>query len=316
MHKEDLPNVNNRKNIAVVPASNTEMHNAFVQAVQDAGGELAPVEKAAALIWADAEDSSPYPEIIAKAPYVQWVQLPYAGVENFSEYLDNDHIWTCGKGVYADPVAEYIIGALLLGLRDFYKFVPADSWQTRTGRNLLGANITVLGGGGITESLIRLLQPWKCKVTVVRRSAASFSGAIRTVTLSSVVDAVVETDAVVLSLALTNETRHVVDEKLLDAMSTNAWLINVARGGHVDHKALADALRSGSIAGAVLDVTDPEPLPDDSELWGLPNCIITPHTGNTAEMGLPLITRRVKENVSRWINGKPMLGLVDVLHGY
>ena len=92
--------------------------------------------------------------------------------------------------------------------------------------------------------------------------------------------------------------------------------MNVARGGHVDHAALEAALRSGTIAGAVLDVTEPEPLPDDSGLWALPSCVITPHIGNTREMGLPLITNRVRENVGRWLTGEELLGLVDVALGY
>ena len=123
-------------------------------------------------------------------------------------------------------------------------------------------------------------------------------------------------DAVVVALALTDETRQVVDAALLDAMGPQCWLVNVARGGHVDHDALAAALRAGVIAGAVLDVTDPEPLPDSSELWGLANCVITPHIGNTREMGLPLITGRVRENVRRWLAGEDLLGLVDVALGY
>ena len=120
----------------------------------------------------------------------------------------------------------------------------------------------------------------------------------------------------VVALALTAETRHIVDTHLLDAMNPRAWLVNVARGGHVDHKALTDALKSGSIAGAVLDVTDPEPLPTTSELWQLPNCIITPHVGNTPEMGLPLIADRVRENVRRWLNGEELIGRVNVPLGY
>ena len=204
--------------------------------------------------------------------------------------------------------------ALLTAFRDFHVFAPAVSWSAQTGRNLLGAEVTVLGGGGITRSLLRLLEPWNCAVTVVRRSSAPLAGAERT--LQSASEAVVGADAVVVALALTNETRHIVDARLLNAMKPRAWLVNVGRGGHVDHDALADALKSGSIAGAVLDVTDPEPLPDSSELWRLPNCVITPHVGNTPEMGLPLIADRVRENVRRWLNGEQLIGRVDVSSGY
>ena len=292
------------------------MYDAFAAAVRDAGGEVADLAEAEALIWADPYAAAMYPEVIAAAPSVEWVQLPYAGVEPFLDYLDTRLTWTCAKGVYADPVAEWVMAALLMGLRDFHLFAAADSWCAESGRNLFGTRITVLGGGGITQSLMRLLEPWGCRVTVVRRSEDAFEGADRTMTLASVHEAVAGADAVVVALALTDETRGVVNGALLESMGPQCWLVNVARGGHVDHAALEAALRSGTIAGAVLDVTEPEPLPDDSGLWALANCVITPHIGNTREMGLPLITRRVRENVRRWLTGEELLGLVDVALGY
>ena len=292
------------------------MYEAFAAAVREAGGEVADVPDADALIWADPYTPHLYPEVIASAPAVQWVQLPYAGIEPFIDYLDTRRTWTCAKGVYADPVAEWVVAALLMGLRDFHLFATSASWAAESGRNLLGARITVLGGGGITQSLMRLLKPWGCHVTVVRRAAEPLPGAARTLTLSEAQEAVSGADAVVVALALTEQTRHVVNASLLEAMGPQCWLMNAARGGHVDHAALEAALRAGTIAGAVLDVTDPEPLPDSSKLWGLPNCVITPHIGNTREMGLPLITNRVRENVRRWLAGEELLGQVDVSLGY
>ena len=304
------------RGVAVAPATRPVMHDAFTAAVREAGGEVVDLAEARALVWADPYVPHMYPEVIASAPEVQWVQLPYAGIEPFVEHLDERLVWTCAKGVYADPVAEWVMAALLMGLRDFHVFAAAKSWGAESGRNLLGARITVLGGGGITRSLIRLLKPWGCTMTVVRRAAVPVEGAARTLTMDEVHEAVSGADAVVVALALTEQTRHVVNASLLEAMGPQSWLINVARGGHVDHTALEAALRVGTIAGAVLDVTDPEPLPDSSGLWGLPNCVITPHIGNTREMGLPLITNRVRENVRRWLAGEELLGQVDVSLGY
>jgi len=87
--------------------------------------------------------------------------------------------------------------------------------------------------------------------------------------------------------------------------------VNVARGGHVVTDDLVDALRGQVVGGAALDVTDPEPLPSDHPLWGLPNCLITPHTANTAEMAEPLLTARIRENVRRFVAGEPLIGAVD-----
>jgi hypothetical protein len=107
-----------------------------------------------------------------------------------------------------------------------------------------------------------------------------------------------------------------VDAAALHAMEEHAWLVNVGRGGHVVTDDLVAALRDGTIAGAGLDVTHPEPLPDGHPLWELPNCIITPHTANTLDMVVPQLTERIRENVRRFGAGEPLVGLVDPELGY
>jgi phosphoglycerate dehydrogenase-like enzyme len=302
--------------VAVVPDSRPAMFQAIVAAVEAGGGTVVDPADADALIWADPHASDTYPGLIASAPGVEWIHLPYAGIEPFVEHLDEDHTWTCAKVVYADPVAEWVITALLTAFRDIPRFVRARSWPAQGGRNLLGARLTVLGGGGITTSLLRLLEPWGCNVTVVRRTPEPVPGATRTGTVDHLRESVTGTEALIVACSLTDATRGIVDADLLAAMPTDSWLINVARGGHVVTADLVAALERGAIAGAVLDVTDPEPLPDDSPLWAVDNCVLTPHVGNTPEMGLPLLAGQVRENVRRWLAGEPLLGAVDVRAGY
>lgn len=302
--------------IAVEPSTRPAMHAVMVEAVEAAGGTVVPIEQASALIFADPAAADAFPNIIEAGPGVEWIQLPYAGIETFQHHLDHDHTWTCGKGVYAPPVAEWIMTALLTAFRDIPRYVRASSWPVQDGKNLLGAKLTVLGGGGITESFMELIGPWGCDVTVVRRSADPVPGAARTLTTDRLHEAVADADAVIVALALTDETRNIVDAETLAAMRSDAWLCNVGRGGHVVTDDLVTALREGVIAGAVLDVTDPEPLPDGHPLWELDNCVITPHVGNTPEMGLPLIADRVRVNVGRWIAGDELVGPVDVGAGY
>jgi phosphoglycerate dehydrogenase-like enzyme len=292
------------------------MKSALTEAVEAAGGTVVAPAEASALIWADPAASQAFPGVVAAAPDLEWIQLPYAGIENFADSLDPARTWTCAKGVYAEPVAEHIITLTLAGFRHLHTSIPATSWPAQEGRNLLGARVTVLGGGGITESLARLLEPWGTTLTVVRRSSDPFPGADRTLTLDRVHEAVADADVVVLALALTDETRGLVDADFLASMQAHSWLVNVARGGHVVTDDLVEALRHGAIGGAALDVTDPEPLPDGHPLWELSNCIVTPHVGNTPEMGLPLLARRVQDNVRRWIAGDALIGPVDVEAGY
>jgi phosphoglycerate dehydrogenase-like enzyme len=292
------------------------MHEAFVTAVRAAGGEVVPVGEADALVWADPARADDFPAIIDQAPHVGWIQLPFAGVETFLPYLDPRYVWTCGKGVYAAPVAEHALTLALAGLRGLSVYARADEWRGPIGRNLLDARVTVFGGGGITECLLSLLAPFRCEVTVVRRSRTPLAGATRVVGPDEGLDAIVDADVVVLALALTPETQGMVDARFLAAMQPHAWLVNVARGAHVVTPDLVDALRAGVIGGAALDVTDPEPLPPGHPLWSLPNCLVTPHIANTPEMGLPLIAERVRANVVRFAAGEPLEGLVDVALGY
>ncbi|MEZ5167127.1 MAG: NAD(P)-dependent oxidoreductase [Acidimicrobiales bacterium] len=292
------------------------MHERLVDAVRAAGGEIVELPEAEALIWADPAAAAELPAALAAAPHARWVQLPYAGIENLVAHLDRDHLWTCGKGVYAEECAEWMMAGLLTAFRDLPRFVRATSWSTQSGRNLLGANLTLLGGGGLARAFLRLIEPWGCDVTVVRRRAGAVPGATRTVTTAQRFEAVAEADAVIVCLSLTPETTGIVDAALLAAMRDDAWLLNVGRGAHVVTDDLLAALDAGTLAGAVLDVTDPEPLPDGHPLWGRPDVLITPHVGNTAEMGLLRLAAHVEDNVARWLRGESPIGAVDVDAGY
>ena len=289
---------------------------ALVDAVVAGGGRVTAPDEATALVWAEPAAPELLPGVLEIGPDIEWVQLPYAGIENLTNLLDRDHLWTCGKGVYAEPVAEHVLMLALAGLRGMGSYARARSWSPPEGRNLLGGRLTVLGGGGITESLVRLLGPWDCRVTVVRRHPGPMDGVERVVGPDCLHDALSDADVVVVALALTPETTGIIDAAALAAMAPHAWLVNVGRGGHVVTDDLVEALATGAIGGAALDVTEPEPLPDGHPLWDLENCLITPHVGNTPEMGLKLLARRVTDNVRRYIAGEKLLGPVDVDLGY
>src|SRR5690606_32976760 len=121
------------------------------------------------------------------------------------------------------------------------------SWSKPRGRNLLGAHVAVAGGGGIAGSLLRLLGPFGCRTTVVRRRPDPVAGADRVVTLDALDEVLAEADAVVLALALTPETEGLVDRARLDLLGPDGWLVNVARGRHVVTDDLVAALRDGTL---------------------------------------------------------------------
>jgi phosphoglycerate dehydrogenase-like enzyme len=288
----------------------------LADAIREGGGEVVPPGDAEALVWAETADAAALNRLLQANPGIRWVQLPWAGIEPYLGVVDHDRVWTSGKGVYAEPVAEHALALLLAGLRGIVTYARRDRWSAQQGTRLDGARVVVLGGGGITESLLRMIAPFGADVTVVRRSPDPVGGAARVVTTDGLDDALTGAHGVVVALALTPETRRIIARPQLERMAGTGWVVNVARGAHIVTDDLVAVLREGKIGGAALDVTDPEPLPDDHPLWTLPNAIITPHVGNTPEMAVPLLTRRIADNVRRFAAGEPLIGVVDPDLGY
>jgi len=288
------------------------------EAIRRGGGEVVALGgNPAGLVWTD-NGAEGLREVLAAHPGIGWVQLPQAGVEAVAEagLIDRHRQWTSAKGAYAEPVAEHALALLLAGLRRLAERARARSWGQEAGISLFGQPVTIIGGGGIAAVLLRLLGPFRARVTVVRRRPEPLAGAVRTIGDDRLHEALASAAAVILVLALTPATRKLIGRTELAAMERDAWLVNVARGGVVDTEALVEALRSGQIGGAALDVTDPEPLPAGHPLWDLPNCLITPHTADTEEMTQPLLARRITENVQRLTAGQELVGRVDPDHGY
>jgi phosphoglycerate dehydrogenase-like enzyme len=299
--------------IAVLPRGQREWLD---NAVRAGGGIVSAVSDAAGIVWTDPRDAGGLQELLKENPMVRWVQLPFAGVENFLGVIDPVRVWTCGKGVYAEPVAEMALALALAGMRGLGSYARTTRWSGPIGRNLLGARVTILGGGGIAQSLIRLLSPWNCEITVVRKTPMPMAGCSQVLGVQDLAVALTGAELVVCALSLTPETVGILGAREFGLMADDAWLVNVGRGAHVVTDDLVEALRNGVIGGAGLDVTDPEPLPESHPLWDLPNCIITPHVANTPEMAVPLLADRVRHNVARYAAGLPLIGLVDVEAGY
>jgi phosphoglycerate dehydrogenase-like enzyme len=289
------------------------------KAIRDGGGEPADVDaRADALVWLDPDDLDGLRAALATASSARWVQLPYAGVERLAAagIFDPGRAWTSAKGAYAEQVAEHALMLALAGLRLLRQRIMARTWGKPAGTSLYDQPVTILGGGGITASLLGLLAPLRVTATVVRQHPDPVPGAARTVSQADLHEALAGAQVVFLALALTPSTERIIGPAALAAMRPDAWLVNVARGGHVDTDALVAALDADAIGGAALDVTDPEPLPDGHQLWQQERCIITPHTADTPEMIRPLLARRIRDNVARFAAGEPLLGLVDPALGY
>lgn len=289
-----------------------------VDAVLAGGGEPAETDSAAdALIWLATDDTAGLRAAL-ESTSARWIQLSSAGVEPVlaAGLLDAERSWTCAKGSYAEPVAEHALMLALAGLRSMRERIEARSWGGYGGQSLHDEPVSILGGGGITRKLLALLAPFRVSATVVRRNPDPVPGATRTLPDAMLPEALSDARVVFLALALTPRTERIIGAAQLAAMRPDGWLVNVARGRHVDTDALVTALERGQIGGAALDVTDPEPLPDGHPLWAQQRCIITPHTADTPDMTRRPLALRIRENVARFASGEPLLGPIDPLAGY
>jgi len=289
------------------------------EAIRRGGGEVVALDQdPVGLVWTDGGAMDALRSALATRPEISWVQLPQAGMERAFQAgaVDRQHQWTSAKGAFAQPVAEHALALILAGLRQLKVRARARTWGEPGGVSLFGQPVTIVGGGGIATELLCLLEPFRTEVTVVRRHPEPLPGAARTIDADRLAEALAGARAVMLTLALTPQTKGLIGPAELAAMERDAWLVNVARGGLVETAALLDALLSGQIGGAALDVTDPEPLPPGHPLFNLPNCLITPHTADTEEMTRPLLADRIAENVRRLAAGQQLIGQVDPDLGY
>lgn len=306
--------------IAVLPDGSSDL----ARVVERAGGVVAPLDaRTRGLVWTASSGSAELLATLRAAPGIGWVQLPWAGVDGVAAAVEasrgDGRVWTSGKGVYARPVAEHALALALALLRRLPRRVRASSWQRdELSRSLFGARVAIVGAGGISVELQRLLAPFEAEVTVVRRHGApeTADGPVRTLPADRLLEAVGDADVLVLAAALTDETRGLVDAEVLAALGPGAIVVNVGRGALLDTDALVAALESGRIGGAGLDVTDPEPLPPGHPLWGRPDCIITPHVADAMATTPALLAARVEQNVRAFLTGEPFVGVVDLERGY
>ena len=305
--------------IAVLP----ESQQLFVDAIEAGGGTVAPLsDETRGVVWLTASLPDQLQRVLDEHPGIEWVQLPWAGVDAFSELLSGYAdkrlpLWTSAKGAYSEPVAEHALALTLALLRALPQKAHATTWATtEVGTSLYGRNVVIVGAGGIAVEIMRLLAPFRVKVTIVRRSPTPLPGADRTVAAADLLEVLPDADVVIVAAASTGDTAKMFGAAQFAAMKQSAVLVNIARGALVDTDALVAALAAGEIEGAGLDVTAPEPLPDGHPLWSEPRCIITSHSADTKAMTEPLLAGRITANVRALLDSGRFVGVVDLGAGY
>jgi phosphoglycerate dehydrogenase-like enzyme len=277
-------------------------------AVRAAGGEIGPLEEADGLVWVDSNPDG-FPAALPDA--VRWVQLPSAGVERWLERIDGDRQWTSAAPAFGRPVAEHALALMLAGVRRLHEFARARTWTRPPIGELARSTVAIVGTGQIGRALIELLEPLGVEALPLTRR-----GRAGTLPVERLGEVLPRAHFVVIAAPATPATRHLIGAQELAAMREDAWLVNVSRGALVDTDALVAALEAGSIAGAALDVTDPEPLPDGHPLWSQPRALITAHVANPDATLRRDLAELVGEQVRRLAAGEPLLSPVDRDAGY
>ena len=278
---------------------------------------------------------------LSQVPHLRWVQLHSAGIEHIvdSELWHSDILVTNVSGIHAVPIAQYVWAQILafahrvptmLRFQEKHEWAR-NRWDNFAPRDIRGQTIALVGYGAIGREVARLAQAFGMRVLATKRAVGDQlyrgwrmpgvgdnDGGIPECYYppEALHEMLAEADYVVVSAPLTPSTRHLIGRAELAAMKPSAFLVNIARGALIDQAALIEALQSGKIAGAGLDVFDPEPLPADSPLWDMENVVISPHVSGFTLHYDDWATDLFAENLRRFLADEPLINLVDRQAGY
>lgn len=277
-----------------------------------------------------------------QAPGLRWIQFHQAGLDHVASapiLSKPDVKVTTASGTMASQVAEYVVAMLLsfghhlpeLGGLQRKAEWPRDRWERFSPRELRGSTVGIVGYGSIGRQLARLLQPFGAEILATKRDAMhpedhaytpdgmgdSEGGLVHRLYPAQALHSMIKlSDYVVVCVPLTTETRNLIGPQELAAFKPEAYLVDVSRGGIVDHTALLAALKEHRLAGAALDVFPEEPLPEDSPLWKAANLILTPHISGISSQFDERVLQLFIENLRRYIAGQDLLNIFDPERGY
>jgi len=267
-------------------------------------------------------------DILAAGAELRWLQLPYAGAErcvSLPALRERDILVTNAQRIYGPEIAEHVMAMILAFTRGLDRYIPAQQagdWD----RDLVpeerlweleDKTLLVVGLGGIGTEVARLGHAMGMTVLATRNSSRAGPSFVDYVGLADELPSLTpRADVIVNAAPLTPATTGLFDEAFFSAMKPTAYFINVGRGRSVVTDDLVAALEAGRLAGAGLDVTDPEPLPEDHPLWRMPGVIITPHVAAGSDLRSERLWIVMRENLRRYAEGGRMLSVVDVERGY
>lgn len=264
----------------------------------------------------------PLHQLAEAAPKLRWIHIIGAGIEPLLplDWLPPGVTLTNNSGVHVPKTRESVLMALLMLNARVPSIVGNQRdhrWQPIFTPCIAGKHVLIVGLGDMGGAAAQAAKMLGLSVTGVRRSEGTHASVDRMITPAELDAALPDADFVVLAAPLTPETRCMFNRRRLSRLKRGAGLLNIGRAGLLDHVALADALATGAISGAVLDVYDPEPLPANSPLWEVRSLIMMPHvTSDDLDHYLPLTYNLVFANAARLAKGEGLINAVDPGRGY
>jgi phosphoglycerate dehydrogenase-like enzyme len=242
-------------------------------------------------------------------PKLKWVHSLGTGTNGITDspYLGKDVIVTATRGIHGAPMSEMAFLMMLAFNRDLRRIERQRAekrWERYPGTTLEGKTVGILGLGAIAADMAPRFKAFGMRVVGISRTKRAIPGFDAVYSRAEMLEAVKDLDYFVLLLPLEDDSRNIVDERVLSAIKPGAFLINLARGGVLDETALLRALQSGRIGGAALDALATEPLPPDNPLWALPNVFITPHLGGFCDTYVRDAAMQFEQNLAAFQAGR------------
>lgn len=263
-------------------------------------------------------------DFVYAQPGLRWIQTASAGVDRLTlgdRPFPKHVVLTNASGVFGIAGAEQVVGMMLYFARGFPFYMAQqrrNAWvrDYSHARLLKGSTVVVLGLGDLGMRLVERLGVFDVRIIGVRRTSKPAPGVDRVLTVDRIDEALPLADHLAVTLPLTVETRGLLDRRRLGLLPKGAYLYNIGRGAVIDQEALVEALQTGHLAGAGLDVFEKEPLPAESPLWQMPNVIVTPHIGADTPWDADGSAEIFLDNLKRFVAGQPLRNVVDPDVGY
>ena len=266
------------------------------------------------------------PKLFSAAKKLRWVQSISSGVDSFMypEFINSDVLLTSEKGLVGEHLADHAFGLLLTLTRQLAaaRDLGPNSWNNRPelraqAVELTGLNLGIIGFGGTGRAVAKRAHAFGLRIRAIDKDLMDGTDSVNKVESAEALDDLLAwSDILAICCPLTEETDKLINQETLGQLKTGAYIINVTRGEIIDEDSLVDALKSGHVRGAGLDVTPREPLPAESELWRLPNVVMTPHTAGASQYRASRNLERFISNVEKFRQNLPLDGIIDKVEGY